>query len=98
MMLKDFAVAADRADALASELPTIRPELASKQCFIREIAEDDAEMKLSGDPSPFDLDRFGLITDIRYFMHRNTPGRRSRPGLITPRSDRGGLDRLLDPA
>jgi hypothetical protein len=44
MILEEFAVAADRADALASELRIIRPELVSKQCFVRVIAEDNAEI------------------------------------------------------
>jgi hypothetical protein len=43
MILEEFAVAADRADALASELRIIRLELVSKQCFVRVIAEDNAE-------------------------------------------------------
>jgi hypothetical protein len=44
MILEDFAVASDRADALASELRSIRPELHSKQCFVRVVDENNVEV------------------------------------------------------
>jgi len=44
MILEDFAVASDRADALASELSSIRPELHSKRCFVRVVDENSVEV------------------------------------------------------
>jgi len=53
MILEEFAVAADRADALASELRIVKPELASKQCFVRVIGENNAEIyRTPLDPLP----------------------------------------------
>ena len=40
MILEDIAVASDRADALASELRLLKPELASKNCFVRVVDEN----------------------------------------------------------
>jgi hypothetical protein len=39
MILEELEVAADKADALASELDILRPELRSKQCYVRVVDE-----------------------------------------------------------
>ena len=39
MILEDFAVASDRADALESELRVLKPELRSENCFVRVVDE-----------------------------------------------------------
>jgi len=44
MILEDFGLAADRADALAVELKVIRPELASKQCVVRVVDANSTEV------------------------------------------------------
>ena len=40
MILEDLAVASDRADALASELRVLKPELRSRNCFVRVVDEN----------------------------------------------------------
>ncbi|MET3840500.1 hypothetical protein [Bradyrhizobium sp. OAE829] len=53
MILEDFAVASDRADALASELYVIRPELHSKRCFVRVVDANNVEIyRTPIDPVP----------------------------------------------
>lgn len=53
MILEDRAVASDRADALASELRTLKPELRSKDCFVRVVDENDDEIyRTPLDPVP----------------------------------------------
>jgi hypothetical protein len=53
MILEDFSVAADRADALADELYIIRPELHSRQCFVRVMKDDNIEVyRTPLDPVP----------------------------------------------
>lgn len=53
MALEDFAVATDRADALASELHVVRPELKVKQCFVRVVDENQTEIyRTPVDPVP----------------------------------------------
>nr|WP_225678079.1 hypothetical protein [Bradyrhizobium hereditatis] len=44
MILEDLSVASDRADALASELRTLKPELHSKNCFVRVVDENSSEI------------------------------------------------------
>jgi hypothetical protein len=44
MILEDLAVASDRADALASELRVLKPELRSRNCFVRVVDENDNEI------------------------------------------------------
>jgi hypothetical protein len=44
MILEDRVVASDRADALASELRILRPELGSRDCFVRVVDENDDEI------------------------------------------------------
>jgi hypothetical protein len=44
MILEDIAVASDRADALASELRMLKPELASKNCFVRVVDDNSNEV------------------------------------------------------
>jgi hypothetical protein len=44
MILEDLSVASDRADALASELRILKPELSSKDCFVRVVDENDKEI------------------------------------------------------
>jgi hypothetical protein len=44
MILEDVAVASDRADALASELGVLKPELRSRNCFVRVVDENDIEI------------------------------------------------------
>jgi hypothetical protein len=44
MILEDLAVASDRADQLASELCTVRPELRSRGCAIRVTDDDGNEL------------------------------------------------------
>jgi len=44
MILEDLAVASDRADALASELRRLKPELRSADCFVRVMDENDNEI------------------------------------------------------
>ena len=53
MILEDLAVASDRADALASELRTLKPELRSRNCFVRVVDENDNEIyRTPLDPIP----------------------------------------------
>jgi hypothetical protein len=53
MILEDFSVVADRADALAAELKVIRPELASKDCFVRVVDDNSTEVyRTPLDPIP----------------------------------------------
>jgi hypothetical protein len=53
MILEDLCVASDRADALASELRILRPELRCKDCFIRVVDENDKELyRTPLDPIP----------------------------------------------
>jgi hypothetical protein len=52
MILEDIAVASDRADALASELRLLKPELASN-CFVRVVDENNNEVyRTPLDPIP----------------------------------------------
>jgi hypothetical protein len=44
MILEDLSVASDRADALAGELRILKPELRSKDCFVRVVDENDNEI------------------------------------------------------
>jgi hypothetical protein len=44
MILEDLAIASDRADALASELRILKPELLSEQSFVRVVDEKDNEL------------------------------------------------------
>jgi uncharacterized protein DUF6894 len=44
MILEDLSVASDRADALASELRILKPELGSTNCFVRVVDENDNEI------------------------------------------------------
>ena len=43
MILENLAIASDRADALASELRILKPELFSEQSFVRVVDEKDNE-------------------------------------------------------
>ena len=43
MILENLAIASDRADALASELRFLKPELLSEQSFVRVVDEKDNE-------------------------------------------------------
>jgi hypothetical protein len=53
MILEDLAVASDRADALASELRLLKPELRSRSCFVRVVDEHDNEIyRTPLDPVP----------------------------------------------
>jgi len=53
MILEDLSVASDRADALASELRIIKPELSSKNCFVRVVDENNNEIyRTPLDPIP----------------------------------------------
>jgi Domain of unknown function (DUF6894) len=53
MILEDLAVASDRADALANELRTLKPELHSRDCFVRVVDENDNEIyRTPLDPIP----------------------------------------------
>jgi uncharacterized protein DUF6894 len=53
MILEDLAVASDRADALASELCTLKPELRSRNCFVRVVDGNDTEIyRTPLDPVP----------------------------------------------
>jgi hypothetical protein len=53
MILEDLCVASDRADALATELRILRPELRCKDCFIRVVDENDKELyRTPLDPIP----------------------------------------------
>jgi hypothetical protein len=53
MILEDLAVASDRADALASELCTLKPELRSRNSFVRVVDENDNEIyRTPLDPIP----------------------------------------------
>ena len=53
MILEDLAVASDRADALASELRMLKPELRSRNCFVRVVDENDDEIyRTPLDPVP----------------------------------------------
>jgi hypothetical protein len=53
MIMEDLAVASDRADALASELRTLKPELRSRNCFVRVVDENDNEIyRTPLDPVP----------------------------------------------
>jgi hypothetical protein len=53
MILEDLCVASDRADGLATELRILRPELRSKDCFIRVVDENDKELyRTPLDPIP----------------------------------------------
>ena len=53
MILEDLAVASDRADALASELRVLKPELASKDCFVRVVDDNNQEVyRTPLDPIP----------------------------------------------
>jgi hypothetical protein len=53
MILEDLAVASDRADALASELRVLKPELRSRNCFVRVVDENDNEIyRTALDPVP----------------------------------------------
>jgi len=53
MILEDLAVASDRADALASELRMLKPELRSRNCFVRVVDENDDEIyRTPLDPIP----------------------------------------------
>jgi hypothetical protein len=53
MILEDLAVASDRADALASELRVLKPELRSRDCFVRVVDENDNEIyRTPLDPVP----------------------------------------------
>ena len=53
MILEDLAVASDRADALASELRGLKPELRSRNCFVRVVDENDNEIyRTALDPVP----------------------------------------------
>ena len=53
MILEDLAVASDRADALASELRVLKPELRSENCFVRVVDENDNEIyRTPLDPVP----------------------------------------------
>jgi len=44
MILEDLALASDRADSLASELRTVKPELLSQESFVRVVDEKDNEI------------------------------------------------------
>jgi hypothetical protein len=44
MILENLAIASDRADALASELRILKPELLSEQSFVRVVDEKDNEI------------------------------------------------------
>jgi len=44
MILEDLSVASDRADALASELRLLKPELRSMDCFVRVVDDNDNEL------------------------------------------------------
>jgi hypothetical protein len=53
MILEDLALASDRADALASELRVLKPELRSRNCFVRVVDENDNELyRTALDPLP----------------------------------------------
>jgi hypothetical protein len=53
MILEDLAVASDRADALARELRVLKPELRSRNCFVRVVDENDNEIyRTPLDPVP----------------------------------------------
>jgi hypothetical protein len=53
MILEDLSVASDRADALASELRTLKPELSSRNCFVRVVDENENEVyRTPLDPIP----------------------------------------------
>jgi hypothetical protein len=53
MILEDLAVASERADALASELRILKPELRSRDCFVRVVDENDNEIyRTPLDPVP----------------------------------------------
>ena len=53
MILEDLAVASDRADALAGELRVLKPELRSRNCFVRIVDENDNEIyRTALDPVP----------------------------------------------
>jgi hypothetical protein len=53
MILEDLAVASDRADALASELHVLKPELRSRNFFVRVVDEHDNEIyRTPLDPVP----------------------------------------------
>jgi hypothetical protein len=53
MILEDLAVASDRADALASELRVLKPELRWRNCFVRVVDENDHEIyRTALDPVP----------------------------------------------
>ena len=53
MILEDVSVASDRADALASELHIIKPELRSRNCAVRVMDENDNEIyRTPLDPTP----------------------------------------------
>jgi hypothetical protein len=53
MILEDLCVASDRADALASELRILRPELRCTNCFIRDVDDNNNEMyRTPLDPIP----------------------------------------------
>jgi hypothetical protein len=44
MILEDLSVASDRADALASELRRLKPELGSTNCFVRVVDDNNNEI------------------------------------------------------
>jgi hypothetical protein len=53
LILEDHAVASDRADALAGELRVLKPELRSRDCFVRVVDEHDNEIyRTALDPVP----------------------------------------------
>jgi len=53
MILEDLAVASDRADALASELRILKPELHSRNCCVRVVDGNDNEIyRTPLDPIP----------------------------------------------
>lgn len=44
MILEDLSVASDRADALASELRLLKPELRAMDCFVRVVDDNNNEL------------------------------------------------------
>jgi hypothetical protein len=53
MILEGLSVASDRADALAGELRMLKPELGSRNCFVRVVDENDNEIyRTPLDPVP----------------------------------------------
>ena len=43
-ILEDLEAASDKADALATELNVVRPELQERQCFVRVVDENNLEL------------------------------------------------------